>query len=321
MKNHKWAVGIDLGGTKINVAEIDSSGKIIEKQRLSTDVQGGPEAIINQIIDAVKKLEKIENSTPVGIGIGVPGQVDNVTGSVHFAPNLFWYNVPIRKELEKALNLPVVVTNDVRAATWGEWVHGAGKGCKDMICLFMGTGIGGGIVSGGHMLQGTSNSAGELGHMTIDLNGPSCTCGNWGCMEAFAAGWAIARQAEKAMIANPEEGNFLEKLVEEKGEAINAKIVFEAYRKGDPLATKIVNNVIQAVIAGCIGIVNAFNPQKLIMGGGLLDGLPELTELVGQGIRERALSIASEPLQVVHSHLKNDAGVIGAGVLAFHTFE
>jgi glucokinase len=137
-------------------------------------------------------------SPPVG-GSGSAGQIDPEHGMVRFAPNLGWHNVPFQSDLAGALGLPVVVTNDVRAATWGEWLHGAGKGCNDLVCLFIGTGIGGGVVSGGKMLSGCSNTAGEVGHMIINLHGPPCSCGSRGCFEALAGGWAIARQAREAV--------------------------------------------------------------------------------------------------------------------------
>lgn len=314
--NKKWTIGIDLGGTKINIAHVSPCGEIIEKINLQTNVKGGPAAILSQITDAIEKLMQGQKEPPAAIGIGVPGQVELETGVIRFAPNLYWHTVAIKQPLEQTFGVPVSITNDVRAAAWGEWLYGAGKGCRDIVCLFLGTGIGGAIVSNGDVVNGATNSAGEFGHMTIDMNGPSCTCGNWGCLEAFASGWAIARQTEKMIIADPNEGAYLQQLADQNEGKMTAKIVVTAYRKEDPLAIKVMNNVVQAVVAGVISIVNGFNPQKLIMGGGLVDGFPELIAFVNQGIRERALAIACERLEIVHSHLKGDAGVIGAAAYA-----
>jgi glucokinase len=215
--------------------------------------------------------------------------------------------------------LPVVVTNDVRAAAWGEWLHGAGQGCDDLVCLFVGTGIGGGVVSGGRMLAGCSNAAGELGHITVDLHGPQCHCGNQGCLEALAGGWAIARRAQEAIAADPAAGTSLVQMAGGQQKAVTAKIVAQAFHAGDPLAQELVDEVAQALIAGAVGLVNAFNPCRLILGGGVIEGLPELVDRIDQGVCERALEAASAPLQVLPAQLKNDAGVVGAAALAMHS--
>jgi glucokinase len=196
----KAAIGVDLGGTKVEVAYVDRAGRIRRRLQQPTDVQGGPERIMAQIAGMGHKLRQEEAELiPVGVGVGVAGQITADTGVVRFSPNLNWQEVPLKDNLKAVLGLPVVVTNDVRAATWGEWLHGAGRAVEDLICLFIGTGIGGGVVSGGRVLSGASNTAGELGHITIDLHGPACTCGNRGCLEALAGGWAMARRARQAM--------------------------------------------------------------------------------------------------------------------------
>ncbi len=160
--------------------------------------RGGYSAVLNQIVKGVEQLKGADPGFQCPVSASVsPGRWTRETGAVMFAPNLDWHNVPLRAEVEKACAIPVVVTNDVRAALWGEWLFGAGRGAGDLLCIFIGTGIGGGIVCGGKVLEGCSNTAGEIGHMTVDLNGPLCNCGNRGCMEALAGGWAIARRAHE----------------------------------------------------------------------------------------------------------------------------
>jgi glucokinase len=168
----RWAIGIDLGGTKTIVGQVDGQGKVRRKLLLPTNAPKGPASVKQAIASAVQTLLKDAGSLPAGIGVGVAGQVDAQKGAVFFAPNLGWRDEPLREDLARATGLPVRVENDVRAATRGEWLYGAGRGCNDLICLFVGTGIGGGVVSGGRLLAGCSNTAGELGHITIDLNGP-----------------------------------------------------------------------------------------------------------------------------------------------------
>lgn len=315
------AIGVDLGGTKIALALVDESGQIAKSSRVPTDVEGGASAVIEQIRKAAGKLAKASDSAVVGIGVGVAGQIDAETGLVHFAPNLDWHNVPLQSELSSALKLPVVITNDVRAITWGEWLFGAGKGCNDLICAFVGTGIGGGVVINGKVVSGCSNTAGEIGHITVDLHGPQCTCGNHGCMEALAGGWGIARQARAAVSADPKAGAKLLQMADGKLEGISAKIVSLAYKEGDTLAKKLMNQAEDALIAGMTSLVNAFNPCRLILGGGVIDGLPELVERVDHGVRQRALAAATSSLQVLTAKLGDDAGVIGAAALAMRSFK
>jgi glucokinase len=213
MSSAEWAIGVDLGGTKIDVAQVDNTGKVHARLRMSTDVKNGPGAVETQILHAVNDLcGKNFTSAPVGIGIGVAGQVEPDTGVVRFAPNLNWHNLPLLSNIQNALQLSGIATNDVRAATWGEWLYGAGRGCDDFVCLFVGTGIGGGIVSGGRILSGHNNTAGELGHLIVDINGPVCYCGNRGCLEAFAGGRALARRTREAIAADPAAGDYLMKL-------------------------------------------------------------------------------------------------------------
>ncbi len=311
-----FTVGVDLGGTKIEVALVNGSGRVTSRQRLATRVSEGPGAIQSEIIETVRDLQDKAGTRPIGLGIGVAGQVDSITGIVHFALNLGWRDVPIGDALGDALGLPVFVTNDVRAATWGEWLHGAGRGCDDIICLFVGTGIGGGVVSGGKMLTGCSNSAGELGHITVDLHGPLCHCGNHGCMEALAGGWAIGRMGREAVDKDPANGASLLSKAGGHLEAINARVVSQAAIEGDSMALGIIESAARALGAGAVGLVNAFNPCRLILGGGVIEGLPWLVERVDREVRQRALTVASAPLQVLASQLRNEAGVIGAAIMA-----
>lgn len=318
---NEYAIGIDLGGTKIEMALVDQQGHATHSIKIPTNILGGHTAIANDISQIAEDLKKKANGNVFGIGIGAPGQIDIQDGSVLFAPNLKWNNVPIRKNLEQIIKLPVAITNDVRAATWGEWLHGAGKGSQDIVCLFIGTGIGSGIVSGGRMIQGFNNSAGELGHMVIQINGPVCTCGRNGCLEALASGWAIGKKAKELVQANLKEGATILSQAQESIENINAKHLIEAFLKKDPLAIKIMDSMYDALIIGCINIVNALNPEKLILGGGVVTELPEIAERIQKGINKHALKSASSKLQVMRAHLLKDAGAIGAGTLAWNTFK
>ena len=317
----RWAIGIDLGGTKTLVARVDGGGKIGRMLRIPTNAAQGAAAVKKGLIEAIQDILKGSGRLPAGIGVGVAGQVDPESGAVKFSPNLGWHDEPFRKDLKKALGLPVMVTNDVRAATWGEWLYGAGKGCNDLLCLFVGTGIGGGVVSGGKVLTGCSNTAGELGHITIDLHGPPCHCGNRGCMEALAGGWAIARQAREKVKSDPKAGAAILKRADGRADKITAKIVAASAKAGDPLALALLDQVALALSAGSASLVNAFNPCRVIFGGGVVEGYPRLIKKIARGLKGRALPPALEPLRVVRSKLGSQAGVVGSAALVMHFSE
>ena len=276
MSSKECAIGIDLGGTKIALGTVDREGRVIQLLRYETDARGGPEAVTAQIAKGVAQLEHITEYSILGIGIGVAGQVDPVTGAVRYAPNLDWHDVPLRADLERLTDLRTAVVNDVRAAMWGEWLFGVGRGSHDMVCVFVGTGIGGGIISGGRVLEGCSNTAGEIGHMTIDLNGPVCHCGNRGCLEAIAGGWGIALKAQELVRLHPVSGAAILKAAAGKVEDITAKMLVQAYYEGNALAREIMDEVSNALAAGITSLVNAFNPCHIVLGGGIIEGMPEL---------------------------------------------
>lgn len=315
------AIGIDLGGTKLAFGTVDGEGRLLRLLRYETETQGGYGAVADQVVKGVRQL-KDESEIPVsGIGIGVAGQVDRRTGAVVFGPNLDWHDVPLRADLEKACEIPVVVTNDVRAALWGEWLFGAGRGAADLVCIFVGTGIGGGIVSGGRVLEGCSNTAGEIGHMTVDLHGPLCNCGNRGCMEALAGGWAMARRAHERVKADPASGSTILKMAGGKVEDVTAKTLVQAFYAGDALAVKIIDEAADALAAGVAALVNALNPCRIILGGGIIEGMPEMVSRVDEGVRRRALKAATVRLDICASKLGNEAGIIGAAALAMRTHQ
>ncbi len=312
-------LGIDLGGTKVKTALVDRDGGIISTHRHPTLSETGPEKVISRIEDCIRLCLDKASAKASSIGIGVAGQVDGKTGVVRFAPNLGWRNVPLREELERRFNLPVVVTNDVRAAMLGEWWYGAGKGINDLICIFAGTGVGGGIISGGRIIKGCTNTAGEIGHMTVVVDGRPCRCRNRGCLEAYAGGWAIAERAQELVRENTKRG---EMLIEIAGsiENISAATVGEGYKKGDALSTEIVEDTGRYLAAGLVGLINALNPCMIILGGGVIESLPVLISIVEGHVNRYALESAIQSIRLVKSRLKDDAGVVGAAALAKRIF-
>lgn len=316
----RLAIGVDLGGTKIDIGLVDETGIIHHHQRLETLVAQGAEAIENQILESVRIMQEKAPFPLLGIGVGVAGQIDSENGSVVFAPNLKWKNVPLRENLEQALKLPVRVINDARALTMGEWQYGAGNGFQDIVCLFIGTGIGGGVVSRGNLLSGCSNTFGEAGHMTIDFNGPVCTCGKKGCLEAFCGGWGIAARAREA-VEKDGKGAASRKLLDlanNQVEKITANLVVQAFHQNDPMASEIIERMKLGLIAGCASLVNILNPCRLIVGGGLVEGMPEIIGMIDQGVKREALKAATRTLEVVRAKLGKELGVLGSAAIIFN---
>ncbi len=304
-----------MGGTKIALAVVDADGRVLATHRHPTDTSGPFDRIIETISSCVATCLGDPAKDAKAIGAGVAAQIREPEGRLLEAPNLPWRNVPFRAKLEKAVGLPAIVTNDVRAATLGEWRFGAGKGEDDIVCVFVGTGVGGGIVSGGQLQAGTSNTAGEIGHMTIVVDGRPCHCPNSGCLEAYAGGWAIAERArELAKKRNADSG----RLRELAGgiDKISAETVAQAYRGGDPFSQEILEATVEYLAAGLVSVVNVLNPRVLILGGGVIDGLPNLVQASEALVRQKAIAAAVAPLRIVRAGLGEDAGVLGAAEFA-----
>jgi glucokinase len=306
-------IGVDLGGSKLKVGLVDRNGCVLSVCNIPIQSDKEQGRVIANILVGIDECLNKTNQMAKAVGIGVAAQVD-LNGVVRCSPNLGWNNVPLRKEVEKQLGIPVVVTNDVRAATWGEWQYGSGRGIDDLAVVFVGTGIGGGVVTGGKLLAGCNNSGGELGHITIIYNGRKCHCPNSGCLEAYAGGWAIAERAQEALRAE-EEGHLL-KILAGDVEKITAATVGQAYHEGDLLAQRLVEETGRYLAAGLVSIVNAFNPCRIVLGGGVVEGIPELVQMVKRFVPKRALEVAVEDLEIVRGALGSDAGVVGAAALA-----
>ncbi len=309
----RLTLGVDLGGTKANIGIVDSTGRLLCSYKSLIHSSKRPEKIIDTILAGIdfcqNKVGKAE-----ALGIGVAAQI-NRRGVVIASPNLGWRNVPLKNMLEDQLGLPVLMTNDVRAATWGEWRYGSGQGVDFLVVLFVGTGIGGGVIINGNLLAGYNNTGGELGHMTIVFDGRKCRCPNKGCLEAYAGGWAIAKRAQEAIQASPKEGEFLVSLAGSV-ENVSAESVSRAFRKGNILARRLVEETGSYLAAGVVSLVNAFSPCMVVLGGGVVEGIPELIEMVKEVVPSMALEASVEGLEIVKARLGGDAAVVGAASLS-----
>lgn len=317
---HTKFIGVDLGGTHVRAAIVDTeTGQVSSLIQVATLAREGHDAVMVRMADLVHNViqaggEQKENIG--GVGIGVPGVLDLERGMVLFLPNLpdNWRNVPLRDRMHELVGLPVYLLNDARAATYGEWVFGAGRGVDTMACFTLGTGVGGGMVIDGRLHLGIGGTAGELGHMSIDMNGPTCGCGNRGCIEVYASGPAIAAAGIKAVVQGlttrmgAMAGYDLNK--------INPELVYKAAKDGDVIANSIYENAGIALGVGIANILVAITPRKVVIGGGVSQAGDLLFNPIRRTIQERVFVMPKDQVQIVPAELGTYAGMIGAAAWA-----
>lgn len=314
-------LAVDLGGTQIRTAVL--RGKTLySRVGLLTGENPTPERIIPRVYDALQ--EAIDKAGPggepiAGIGIAAPGPLDHKTGVIYTPPNLpSWRGVPLRDMMMQRFGLPVFVENDAHAAGLGEYLFGAGRGCSDMVYLTLSTGIGGGIINNGRIVEGASGTAGELGHMTVDWRGERCNCGNTGCLEAIASGIAIARQAKEAL-ASGRGADLLAFLQAQQPEVdVSARTVAAAALAGVATAQAIIERAAEAIGVGLVNIIHTINPEVIVLGGGLTQMGPLLLEPALRIVNERAMSVPRAAARIELAELGANTGLIGAGALIYY---
>ncbi len=310
-------VGVDLGGTKIATAVADLGGSLLSKVIKPTCPQRGVDAVVDSIVASVEEAAASAGASMGDIrsvGIGSPGPVDPESGTVIFAPNLMWHSVPIVQMLTEILDLPVCLENDANVAGLGEYRFGAGKGSKNMVYITVSTGVGGGLILGGKIHAGSFGMAGEVGHMTIVNDGPLCGCGNQGCLEALAAGPAIARKAQACILHG--EDTIMKDMVGGCVENITAKTVGEAAARGDIPAREIIYKTGEYLGIGVANLINVINPDTIVIGGGVSNMGELLLTPLRRAAERRAIKAAFEKVRIVKAELASEAGLVGAVCLA-----
>lgn len=310
-------IGIDLGGTNIAAGVVSEDGRLICKTSVPTGAGRPAEAIVADMALAAEQCltaSGLDKSQIEGLGVGVPGAIDNDTGMVLFTTNLDWRSLPLARMLQEKLSLSVSLGNDADCAALGETLAGGAKEFESALMITLGTGVGGGLVSHRKLFTGWSGVGIEPGHFTLVAGGIKCGCGNRGCFEAYASATALIRQTREAMITHPDCGmwNFVDSV-----EQVNAKTVFDAAATGDPVAKAVVDQYEEYLAAGIGGIVNLFRPHAVILGGGVSNQGETL--LVPLREKLKKYCYASQyiaPPQVVKATLGNDAGIIGAALLS-----
>lgn len=308
-------IGVDLGGTNIVVGLVDEEGKIIKSVSRPTEKERGVEPIFEDIFSMCNELIAefgLNKENLKGVGIGIPGTIDDKNGVIVYSNNIKIDNFNVRKFAEGKLDYPIRMANDADSAALGEVVAGAAKGCSDAVVITLGTGVGGGIVINGKIFSGFFPGGAEIGHHIIEADGRPCSCGNKGCFEAYASASALILAAQKKAIENKD--SLLNKLVEGDVSKMNAKIPFDADQAGDQAGHEVIEEYLDYLAIGIANVANIFKPEAILLGGGVCKQGENLTVPLTERVKKLAYGkdLRSE---IKIASLGNDAGLIGAAML------
>ena len=314
-------LAVDLGGTNTRIAAINEQGIIKKRVQTSTLAHEGEASVLRSLLSALDGVYRTFPKNQIkGVGVGVAGAIDIKNGIITQSPNLVGFDsYPLRDKLQATSflkHLPIIVDNDANVAAMGERWKGAGAGVNDLICLTLGTGIGGGIIIQGTLIHGADGMAGEIGHITVEPNGPQCNCGNYGCLEALASATAIKREAIEALRKNPE--SELHKRCQHDPGTITAEMVYQSATAGDKVARKIFQDMGRYLGIGIANLINIFNPEMVVIGGGVSKSWDMFFPFTKEEVQKRALKIPAARAKIVPAVCGDDAGVLGAAYLVFH---
>lgn len=314
----QYYIGIDLGGTNIKTSIFSTSFKKISESRISTKAHLGSAEVLQRMLTSITALldrEHIDNSDIQGIGIGVPGLLDIERGISKFSPNFpSWNNAPVAHWFEEQLQVPTFIDNDVRVNLYGEWYYGAGKGKKDVVLLTLGTGLGAGVIMDGHVLYGATGSAGEIGHMNMYRNGRSCRCGSSGCLGRYVSAIGMVQTLNDKLQAG--EKSIITQWINDDCNKITAKMISEAYDKGDTAAINTMHETGEILGYGLVNIINLYNPELIIIGGGMSSAGERLLATARSIVSTHALQISQNVCSIVAADLGDSAGMLGAAIYA-----
>ncbi|MDE2216802.1 MAG: ROK family protein [Planctomycetota bacterium] len=304
-----YVIGIDLGGTNLKAGLVDKGGKITHRLSIKTNYNADPQAISNQIFELIYEIIKeahVKKSDIIGVGLGSPGLIDKKGDTIIFSPNLpRWRNIPIKLLVTERFNTPCVLENDANAAAWGEKWVGAGKDVSSLVMLTLGTGIGGGIVIGNKLWRGANNVAAEIGHMIIQMDGPKCSCGNNGCIEAYASATAMVRRFKELLKSG------VSSSLKDSRE-ITAKIINDAAFQGDKASLDVIEETGRYLGIALVNIMHILNPEMIVLTGGMIGSGELLMNPIRQVTKQKAFEASYKDTKIVFSQLGNDAGIIGA---------
>lgn len=317
-KQAEYVLGFDLGGTKMLAAVFDRDYKILGRAKNKTRAEEGADAVFKRIvktIDQALTAAKMDKKKIAGIGVGSPGPLDCVKGIILDTPNIGFRNFPLKEKLENEWKMPVRVDNDVNMGTWGEYHFGAGRGFQHVVGVFPGTGIGGGLILDGKLFRGATGGAGEVGHMIIQAGGgPICGCGQRGCMEAFSSRLSVAKEA--AVMAMRGGAPSIENEAGADVKKIKSKVLARAYAAGDKTVVKLIDESAEYLGVGLANLVNILSPELIVLGGGLVEALPDAYLAVARkSMREHAMPWLVKNVKIMEAVCGDDAVILGAAKL------
>jgi glucokinase len=309
-----------MGGTGIKLGLVDARGKLLKTLRFSTPTKSDPAQVVGLIVEHVQTMLELTGRKAItGIGIGCAGDIDPQTGVVRISPNLRWKQVPLKSLLSRRLKYPIHVENDANAAAWAAFVVEGRRKIPNLVCITVGTGIGGGLVINGKLYRGTTGSAGEIGHMTLFPEGVPCSCGNEGCVERYIGARAMAAEARRAIVSG--EKTLIRKMVGDDLSLITPLIVEQAARQKDRLALQLWEQAGERLGITLASVVNMLNPQWIVLAGGLSRAGRLLVDPLRRTILKRSFSTPAQAVKLVISRLDQDLGIVGAGLLAHEKFD
>jgi glucokinase len=316
-------LGVDLGGTKVLSAVIDADGNILSRCKKRTQGLGSGENVYQTLIQSIHGAAEqagVEVGQMKAVGIGSPGPLDPETGIVEFTPNLGFVNFPLRDRSQADLGRPVFVNNDVNVGTFGEWKLGAGRGIDNIVGIFVGTGVGGGLILNGALYEGFNRSAGEIGHTVVALNGDKCGCGNKGCLESVASRTGMSRIIQKRIKKGDKTA--LEDKFKGDPPTLRSKSLYRAYSAGDKVACETLDAAAEALGVTIGSVINLLCPQMVILGGGVIEALGEpYVEKIAKTAKEWAFDSNMRGVRIAEAQLGDDAGIHGAAAYARMKFE
>lgn len=316
----KKVIGIDLGGTTAKFAILNQKGEIQTKWSVETDAANEGSMIVPNLIESINhQLDRFQLTSDdfMGIGMGSPGTVNRVDGTVIGAYNLNWKTLqPVREQIEKGTGIPFYIDNDANVAALGEQWIGAGNNEPDVAFITLGTGVGGGLISDGNLLHGAIDAAGEIGHVTVEPNGFQCTCGKKGCLEQYASATGIVHLARE--MSEDYAGDSKLKYQIDDGQKVDSKVIFDLAKEGDDLAVMVVDRFAYYLGFALANVANLLNPSTIVLGGGVSKAGEFLAEKVRKNLVEFSFPTIRDITKVKIAELGNDAGVIGAASLVLN---
>ena len=302
--NKPFVLGVDLGGTYIKLGLLDRTGKIISQNSLATaSFMSHKNKLIDGLLQGCKELiqkNNLQKKDFAGIGIGLPGLVDSVKGMALFLPNLRgWKNIPLKEIVEEKLGIPTFVENDVNLIALGEWKFGAGRGFSSVVCMTLGTGVGGGLIFNNELYRGEGFSAGELGHIPLNEEGPTCNCGGKACLERYVGNKYLLEKAQKSF----------------KEKDISLEAVNHLADLGNEAALRFWRETAAYIGLGLVSVVNLLNPQRIIIGGGIANASKHLFPGIEHTIKTRAMHLPGHMVKILKARLIDQAGILGAYAL------